>query len=119
MNEYKFIVVTSYRNKRENTKIKEAIVINHGITDSVFSHKETGVLSMLFKRQAKNAEEAVRSATEQLLVAMPDCILFEIHSSSIDRMSIRRSMLGFSMPWRFLDQGLPELSFGGLMLKSA
>ena len=119
MQEYKFIIVSRYRNKREKTEVREKAVIESGVTDAIFSHKDMGVLSTFFTRSSEDAEIAVRSAADQLMTAMPDCVLFEIHSRTVERMAIRRAMMGFPLPWRFLDQGLPELNHGGLVIKTA
>lgn len=105
-----------FRNKREVTAVHEAALRRAGVVDASFSQSEPGMLVANFKRTAASQEAAVRDAAEQLLAAVPDAVLFEIIPVKLDRMTIRRTMVGFSMPWRFIDQGMLELTAGGLAI---
>ena len=111
---FKFGFALRFRNKREITSTHEIAVRKAGVVDASFSQSEVGVFVAMFERESASQETAVRTAADELFQAVPDAILFEIIPSRIDRMAVRRAMMGFPMPWRFLDQGLPELASGGL-----
>ena len=106
---YALEIHARFRNKRERTELREPHIMSHRADGITFSHKETGVLKVMFSRAATNSEVVIRDAADQMLAVLPDAILFELYAPGLERMAVRRAMLNYTMPWRFLDQGLHEL----------
>lgn len=116
-NSHAFIVVLRFRNKREDTSPRVAVLAQSEMSDALPMHAP-GMLGLKFVREASSVEDAVRLACDQALDVLTDATLIEVHAPALSRMAVRRGMMGYRMPWRFYDQGMPDLR-DGLMAEEA